>query len=75
MAFANKNLSVIAYANGFTMWHYISTDALATISADSYFDGVSSLMNTGDLIIVNGAGTTSFRKVTATSPTVTVATM
>ena len=30
--FLNKNLSVLAYANGFTLWHYMSKeDDLETI--------------------------------------------
>lgn len=73
MAFQNKNLSVIAYANGFTLWHYCESVALATISAAGYFDSVKSLMNTGDVIIVNASDTTGLRKVTATTPSVTVA--
>lgn len=73
MAFHNKNLSVIAYANGFTMWHYAANEALASISANGYFNGIASLMNTGDIVIVNGGDTTGLRKVTATAPNVTVA--
>jgi hypothetical protein len=73
MAFQNKNLSVIAYANGFTMWHYVGSEALATISASGFFNGVASLMNAGDVIIVNGGDTTGLRKITATGPSVTVA--
>ncbi|MDR1026912.1 MAG: hypothetical protein LBL46_00665 [Rickettsiales bacterium] len=73
MSFQNKNLSVIAYANGFTMWHYAGTDALATISAKGYFDSVAGLMNTGDIVVVNGGDTTGLRKITATSPAVSAA--
>jgi hypothetical protein len=73
MAFQNKNLSVIAYANGFTMWHYTGPEALTAISASGYFNSVSALMNSGDIIIVNGGDTTGLRKITATSPNVTVA--
>ncbi|MDR1071443.1 MAG: hypothetical protein LBL21_02270 [Rickettsiales bacterium] len=73
MAFQNKNLSVVAYANGFTMWHYAGSEALATISASGFFNGVASLMNTGDIVIANGSDTTGIRKVTATGPSVTVA--
>ena len=40
MAFQNKNLSVIAYANGFTLWHYAAKEAMSTISAAGYLDGV-----------------------------------
>ena len=36
MAFQNKNLSVIAYANGFTLWHYKENATLATITASGY---------------------------------------
>ena len=61
MAFQNKNLSVIAYANGFTLWHYASSEAFATITASGYFNGVHSLMNNGDIVIVNGSDKTGIR--------------
>ena len=72
MASQNKNLSVIAYANGFTMWHYAGSEALATVSANGFFNAVASLMNIGDIVIINGNDTTGLRKVTATNPAVTV---
>ena len=28
MAFQNKKLSVIAYANGFTLWHYSANETM-----------------------------------------------
>jgi hypothetical protein len=55
------------------MWHYLGSEALATISASGFFNGVSALMNTGDIVIVNGSDTTGIRKITATSPNVTIA--
>jgi len=73
MAFQNKNLSVIAYANGFTMWHYQAPESLAAISSAGYFNQVSGLMSAGDVVIVNGNDTTGLRKITATSPAVAVA--
>lgn len=72
MAFQNKNLSVIAYANGFTLWHYASNETLETISASGYFDGVKTLMNTGDILIINGSDNTSIKKVSV-SESITVA--
>ena len=72
MAFQNKNLSVIAYANGFTLWHYAETETLATISAAGYFDSVKTLMNVGDVIIINASDNTSLKKVTATDGNVTI---
>ena len=64
MAFQNKNLSVIAYANGFTLWHYAANEAMTTISASAYFDSVKTLMNTGDIIIINASDNTSNKKIT-----------
>lgn len=58
--FANKNLNVIAYANGFTMWHYKSTDDLETIMTDNYFQNIYRLCATGDLIIVNSSNGNCF---------------
>lgn len=52
MAFQNKNLSVIAYANGFTMWHYKTEDQLEEL-LNGYFDSVSDLMNKNDMFVLN----------------------
>lgn len=72
MAFQNKNLSVIAYANGFTLWHYASTtETIATISATGYFNDVRTLMNIGDVIIINASDNTSIKKINITSSNVT----
>ena len=66
MAFQNKNLSVIAYANGFTLWHYAAAEKMDTISAAGYFDSVKTLMNVGDVIIINGSDNTAFKTVSYT---------
>lgn len=60
MAFLNKDMSVIAYANGFTLWHYKSqNDLLQTIKENpNYFSKIHTLMNEGDLIIVNAKDNT-----------------
>lgn len=52
MAFQHKNLSVIAYANGFTMWHYKTEDQLEGL-LDGYFDSASDLMNKNDMLVLN----------------------
>lgn len=56
MAFQNKKLSVIAYDNGFTMWHY-DNEGTENILIDGYFNSVKTLMNTGDIIICSGKNT------------------
>ena len=72
MAFQNKNLSVIAYANGFTLWHYASTtDSVSTISATGYFNDVKTLMNIGDVVIINASDNTSIKKINITASNVT----
>ena len=73
MAFQNKKLSVIAYANGFTLWHYSANETMATISTSGYFNNVSTLMNTGDIIIINASDETSIKSITVTPETVSVA--
>lgn len=56
MAFENRDLTVIAYANGFTLWYFRSTkDTLATIEKDNYFKPIYHLCNSGDIIIINPA--------------------
>lgn len=72
MAFQNKNLSVIAYANGFTLWHYSSAfETLATITANGYFNNVKTLMNIGDIIIINASDNTAIKKINITELNVT----
>lgn len=53
MAFQSKDLSVLAYANGFTLWHYASLDTVALIGTPGYFDKAADILNTADLLIVN----------------------
>jgi hypothetical protein len=51
MAFAARELSVLAYANGFTLWHY-RTPA-DDLLASGYFDAAEELLRAGDQIIAN----------------------
>jgi len=66
MAFQNKNLSVIAYANGFTLWHYAADEKMTAITVAGYFDSVKTLMNEGDVIIINASDNTSIKKISIT---------
>lgn len=51
MSLTLSNLSVLAYANNFTLWHYKTTDD--SITTASYFNGAADMMSVGDLIIAN----------------------
>lgn len=56
MAFAIRNLSVLAYANGFTLWHYKSgKDALGAVASKNYLADASDMLTVGDLIMVTAA--------------------
>ena len=72
MAFQNKNLSVIAYAKGFTLWHYKENATLATITASGYFSSLKNLMNSGDIILINGSNGSTIKVVSISEGVVTV---
>lgn len=52
MAYDPKSLSVLAYANGFTLWHYKTADTRAQLMAIGYFDPARDMLREGDVIIV-----------------------
>jgi hypothetical protein len=56
MAFAIRDLSVLAYANGFTLWHYkAGNDSLAAVASDDYFADASDMMAIGDMLLLSAA--------------------
>jgi hypothetical protein len=56
MAFAIRNLSVLAYANGFTLWHYKSgKDRLDTVCGGNYLADAADMLTAGDLIMTTAA--------------------
>jgi hypothetical protein len=56
MAFALRNLSVLAYANGFTLWHYKSgSDPLTQATAKGYFADAADLLAPGDMVMLSAS--------------------
>jgi hypothetical protein len=56
MAFAVRHLSVLAYANGFTLWHYKGgKDPLDNVVKNNYFRDAADMLTTGDLVMVTAA--------------------
>ena len=51
MSFTARELSVLAYANGFTLWHYRT--AADDLFGAGYFDSAQELLREGDQIIAN----------------------
>ncbi len=56
MAYQFKDLSVLAYANGFTLWHYTTQDESNDLAAAGAFDPAADMLRTGDIIIANAGG-------------------
>ena len=76
MSLLLSDLSVLAYANNFTLWHYKTIDSAVT--GAGYFNNASNTMRVGDLLIANldtdGTPSTKFYLVTGNSGgTVTIA--
>lgn len=78
MAFVQKNLSVLAYANGFTLWHYVTPDKVAAVRVPGYFDRANDLLRKADMILLNAgdvSGTlvvSGFEPITVQSATIDV---
>jgi hypothetical protein len=54
MAFSLRNLSVLAYANGFTLWLYKSgADDQASIAAPGFFADAGDMLAGGDMLMVS----------------------
>jgi hypothetical protein len=54
MAFAIRNLSVLAYANGFTLWHYkTGRDGLEKVEARDFFADAADMLALGDMMMIS----------------------
>jgi hypothetical protein len=53
MSFSPKELSVLAYANGFTLWHYRTADAASAVDTNGYFNMAGEVFRAGDMILAN----------------------
>jgi hypothetical protein len=69
MALKISDLSVLAYANNFTLWHYKTIDS--SVTGAGYFNNAADMMHVGDLLIANldtdGTPSTKFYIVTGIS--------
>lgn len=54
MSFAIRNLSVLAYANGFTLWHYRTPGRVIDTVDVNYFAKASDMLTVGDIVMVSG---------------------
>ena len=72
MSFQASDLSVLAYANNFTFWHYTTSDV--SVGEEGYFNQAVDMLRVNDLLIVNidtdGTPATKFYIVTGNDGTV-----
>lgn len=54
MTFTARNLSVLAYAQGFTLWHYKLSTTADVACELGFFDAAADMMAPGDLVMVSG---------------------
>jgi hypothetical protein len=66
--FAIRDLSVLAYGNGFTLWHYkMGPSAIAVAAEPGFFGDARVMLAPGDLIMITGSGGATIRVVASTS--------
>lgn len=51
--FQATQLSVLAYANNFTLWHYNATSHDGTELPEGFFDGARDMLRRGDRVLVS----------------------
>ena len=69
MSLKVSDLSVLAYSNNFTLWHYTTVDDTAAIDTAGYFNTAVDMLRINDLLIINtdtdGTPSTKFHIVTS----------
>ena len=86
MAFAIRNLSVLAYAQGFTLWHYranlptlagtlVPPARAEEVEAPGFFDPARDMLAQGDMLLVSTPEAGRLLFVTATEGGVRTAAM
>jgi hypothetical protein len=77
MPYIASDLSVLAYANNFTLWHYTTIDSAVT--GAGYFNSAAGMLRVGDIVIVNidtdGTPSTKFYIVTGNTGSVVTVTL
>ena len=59
MTFNIKGLSVLSYANGFTLWHLATGDTLADVETAGYLNDLATMVREKDMLFIsasNGTG-------------------
>ncbi len=65
-----RNLSVLCYAQGFTLWHYRAPATVAALLRPDHFAPLAELFTAGDMVLVSAPGAGALLLVAATEPAV-----
>ena len=58
MPYSDAGLSALSTANGFTLWHYRTSDSAADVDTAGYFNDAVRMLRVGDFVLLNaGIGT------------------
>ena len=55
MTLNTKNLSVLSYANGFTLWHLATSDTLAYVDTVGYLNSVATMVRKKDMLFISAS--------------------
>lgn len=58
-----RDLVVLAYAQGFTQWHYKSNTVLSDVTAPGFFDDALDILHPGDHVLISARDAGSNRYV------------
>ena len=72
MAYSASGLSRLAGSSNMNLWSYVTTDAIATINTEGYFNSAANMLAVRDVIIVADTNTPTTNFVTVLSNTGTV---
>ncbi len=76
MAFSLRSLSVLAYTNGFTLWHYKgNSDTLREITAKGFFADAADLLAPGDMVLISASDAGIIANVSGVGQSVIASTM
>jgi hypothetical protein len=67
-AFRLRDLAVLAYAQGFTLWHYRAPPKIDDIMTKNYFADAAGLFAAGDRVMVTGPSGSRDLLIAATGP-------
>jgi len=74
--FTVRNLSVVAYTQGFTLWHYKApVSDLRKILAPGFFTAANDMFSVGDMVLISARDGGSVAFIAACDPAIVLAPM